>query len=48
MAGNVTDCEIMIDQSRAIDNARIGRRLGIVPWRLLLEVKQKLRRLGEL
>jgi len=48
MAGNATDCEIMIDQSRAVDNGRIRKRLGTVPSRLWVEVKQKLRRLGEL
>ena len=47
-AGNVADCEIMIDQSRSIDNRRFRRRLGQLPTRLLAEVKEKLRRLGDL
>ena len=48
IAGNTADCEIMIDQNRAIDNRRLGRRLGKLPARLLAEVKLKLRRLGDL
>jgi mRNA interferase MazF len=47
-AGNALHCEIMIDQSRAIDNRRIKRRLGSVPRILLAEAKRKLRLLGEL
>ena len=47
-AGNAADCEVMIDQSRAIDNRRLKRRLGTVPPRLLAEVKEKLRRLGDI
>jgi mRNA interferase MazF len=48
IAGNTSDCEVMIDQSRAIDNQRMKRRLGRLPRRLLTEVKEKLRLLGEL
>ena len=48
IAGNTADCEIMIDQGRAIDNARINRRLGMLPKSILAEVKEKIRRLGEL
>jgi mRNA interferase MazF len=48
IAGNRLDCEIMIDQSRSIDNRRFRRRLGRLPAPLLAEVKQKLRTLGEL
>jgi mRNA interferase MazF len=48
IAGNVANCEVMIDQSRAIDNRRLRRRLGRLPRRLLAEVKQKLRLLGDL
>ena len=47
MAGNAADCEVMIDQSRAIDNGRLRRRLGDVPRPVLQEVKEKLRRLGD-
>ena len=47
IAGNVADCEIMIDQSRSIDNRRFRRRLGQLPTRLFAEVKEKLRRLGD-
>jgi mRNA-degrading endonuclease toxin of MazEF toxin-antitoxin module len=48
MAGNNADCEIMIDQSRAIDNARLKRRLGTLPRTVLAEVKTKLRQVGDL
>lgn len=43
LAGNSDDCEIMIDQSRAIDNRRICKDLGRLPRGVLAEVKRKLR-----
>ena len=48
IAGNSKDCEVMIDQSRAIDNRRFVRALDPLPGSLLREVEEKLRRLGEL
>lgn len=48
MAGNREDCEVMIDQSRAIDNRRFVRRLKPLPGLVLREVEDKLRRLAEL
>lgn len=48
IAGNSADCEVMIDQSRAIDNQRLRRSLGALPPSILREVKEKLRRLGDL
>lgn len=48
IAGNRQACEVMIDQSRAIDNRRLVRALKRVPPLLLREVEAKLRRLGEL
>ena len=48
IAGNREDCEVMIDQSRAIDNARFVRALRSLPPPLLREVEEKLRRLAEL
>jgi mRNA interferase MazF len=48
LAGNPADCEVMIDQGRAIDNRRFRRRLGGLPPLLMREVDQKLRRLLEL
>ena len=48
IAGNRESCEVMIDQSRAIDNGRFVRTLGALPRSLLREVEDKLRRLGEL
>lgn len=48
IAGNRQECEVMIDQSRAIDNRRLVRRLKPLPRLLLREIEDKLRRLGEL
>jgi mRNA interferase MazF len=48
IAGNRKECEVMIDQSRAIDNVRFVRILRPLPRSLLREVEEKLRRLGEL
>jgi mRNA interferase MazF len=48
IAGNQQECEVMIDQSRAIDNRRFVRSLRALPRALLREVEDKLRRLGDL
>ena len=48
IAGNRQECEVMIDQSRAIDNGRFVRTVGALPRSLLREVEEKLRRLGDL
>ena len=48
IAGNREECEVMIDQSRAIDNRRFVCSLRGLPGALLREVEDKLRRLGEL
>ncbi len=48
IAGNREDCEVMVDQSRAIDNRRLVRALKPVPRAILAEVAEKLRTLGEL
>ncbi|NHZ72849.1 MAG: type II toxin-antitoxin system PemK/MazF family toxin [Nitrospirae bacterium] len=48
IAGNRRDCEVMIDQSRAIDNRRLVRALGSLPEAILKEVEDKLRLLAEL
>ena len=48
IAGNREDCEVMIDQNRAIDNRRFVRVLKPLPGSLLKEVVEKLRHLGEL
>ena len=48
MAGNRKNCELMIDQSRTIDNGRFVRRLRALPGSILREVEQKLRCLAEL
>ena len=48
IAGNRQDCEVMVDQSRAIDNRRFVRALKALPPSILSEVMDKLRTLGEL
>lgn len=48
IAGNAADCEVMIDQSRSIDNRRFRKPLGQLPRVVLNEVKLKLRLLAEL
>jgi mRNA interferase MazF len=48
IGGNREDCEVMVDQSRAIDNRRLVRALKPLPKSILAEVTEKLRTLGEL
>jgi mRNA interferase MazF len=48
IAGNAADCEVMVDQSRSIDNRRFRRPLGQLPRSLLNEVKLKLKLLADL
>jgi mRNA interferase MazF len=48
VAGNREDCEVMIDQSRAIDNRRLVRALKPIPKSFMAEVASKLRALGDL
>jgi mRNA interferase MazF len=48
IAGNVDECEVMIDQSRAIDNARFVKALRALPSAILAEVETKLRLLAAL
>lgn len=48
IAGNTRACEVMVDQSRAIDNRRFVRALKPLPRVILREVEEKLRRLAEL
>ena len=48
IAGNRQECEVMIDQGRAIDNRRLVRALKPLPAQILEEVVEKLRRLAEL
>ena len=48
MAGNARACEVMIDQSRAIDRRRLVRPLGRLPPSVMREVSAKLRRAGDL
>jgi len=48
IAGNREECEVMVDQSRAIDNRRLVKMLRPLPRIILVEIVEKLRRLGEL
>ena len=48
IAGNARGCEVMIDQSRAIDRRRLLRPLGLLPETVMSEVSEKLRRAGDL
>lgn len=48
IAGNKQECEVMIDQSRTIDNRRFARALKPLPRAILHEVEEKLLRLAEL
>lgn len=48
IAGNREDCEVMIDQSRAIDNARFVTQLSAIPKPILAEIEERLRLLGGL
>jgi mRNA interferase MazF len=48
IAGNRDECEVMVDESRAIDNRRLVRALKPLPRTILDEVAEKLRTLGEL
>lgn len=48
IAGNSRACEVMIDQSRAVDRRRLLQRLGRLPPTLMREVSEKLRHAGDL
>lgn len=48
IAGNAADCEVMIDQSRSIDNRRLRKPLGQLPRTVLNEIKLKLKLLADL
>ena len=47
IAGNVRACEVMTDQSRAIDRRHMLRPLGRVPDAIMKELSEKLRRVGD-
>lgn len=48
VAGNREDCEVMVDQSRAIDNSRFVEVLRPLPAAILSEIEDKLRSLAGL
>ena len=36
------DCDIMIDQMRAIDNKRLIKKIGNLPWQIVEQVKENI------
>jgi mRNA-degrading endonuclease toxin of MazEF toxin-antitoxin module len=48
IAGNRRECEVMIDQSRAVDRSRLRQPLGAVPAPLMAEISERLRLVGDL
>ena len=42
IAGNSKECQVMIDQSRSIDNARFKKFLGSLPRIILKDIERKL------
>ena len=48
IAGNDKDCDVMIDQSRTIDNRRFQKQLSPLPQSIFREVTEKLKTMGEL
>lgn len=48
IAGNNEECEVMVDQSRSIDNQRIKKHLGPLPKKIMSELKFKLKLLAEI
>jgi mRNA interferase MazF len=48
IAGNNVVCEVMIDQSRTVDNRRFKKSLKPLPAAILAEIKNKMRLLAEL
>lgn len=47
-AGANEDCDVMIDQLRAIDNKRLIKKIGKLPWEISEKVKENLRIILEL
>jgi len=43
ISGVVQDCDIMVDQIRAVDNVRLKERIGVLPETLQLVLKRNLR-----
>lgn len=48
IAGNTKACEVMVDQSRAVDRNRLTHALGRLPSSIMKEVAEKLRAVGDL
>jgi mRNA interferase MazF len=48
IAKNEKDCDVMIDQSRAIDNQRFVKQLAKIPQVILREIEKKLLLCAEL
>lgn len=45
-AGNSKECDVMVDQSRAIDNKRLKRHLGKIQKTFFDEIVEKIRIVG--
>lgn len=43
ISGLVQDCDIMVDQIRAVDNVRLKERIGVLPENVQLVLKRNLR-----
>jgi mRNA interferase MazF len=48
IAGNSKDCDVMADQSRAIDNQRFTKVLGLLPGPIFEEIIEKIKNVGSL
>jgi mRNA interferase MazF len=47
IAGNDKSCDVMIDQSRAIDQGRFIKSLGMIPRALFEEIEEKIKLVGD-
>lgn len=48
IAGNAKDCDVMVDQSRTIDNSRFKKQIGEIPNIIFKEIVEKLKKVGEI
>lgn len=46
VAGNEGECDVMVDQSRVIDNKRFVRELGALPKIFFEEIEEKLKQIA--
>lgn len=43
IAGLIQDCDVMLDQIRAIDNRRLIKKIGSLPADLVVEIKENIK-----